>query len=110
MPRPRFKQRCAICKKNMVVMYSSRQFPICVECHLKRISEPVSKSPYKRLFDIPLEFYEKSLFLRNIKEAYLRFGSLTEKQISAFKKAVEDIKKPKIKEDGTEKMEEDKKK
>ncbi len=92
MPRPRFKQRCAICKKNMVVMYSSRQFPICVECHLKRISETVKGSPYKELFDIPPEFYKNSLFLRNIKESYLRFGSLTEKQIAAFKKAVEDMK------------------
>ena len=35
------------------------------------------------------------MFLRNIKEAYVRFGSLTVNQISAFKKAVVDLKKPK---------------
>ncbi|MBI4152341.1 hypothetical protein HY495_01410 [Candidatus Woesearchaeota archaeon] len=102
MPRPRFKQRCAICKKNMVMMYSSRQFPICAECHMKRISDPVTEPPYKKLFDIPREFYEKSMFLRNIKEAYQRFGSLTEKQISAFKKAVKDMKNPKKEKEGEE--------
>ncbi|MBI2102478.1 hypothetical protein HYT55_01455 [Candidatus Woesearchaeota archaeon] len=102
MPRPRFKQRCAICKKNMVVMYSSRQFPICAECHMKRISDPVTESPYKELFDIPRDFYENSMFLRNIKEAYHRFGSLTENQVTAFKKAVEDMKHPKKKKEGEE--------
>ncbi len=93
MPLPRFKQRCAICKKNMVVMYSSRQFPICVQCHMKRISDPVTDPKYKALLDIPNDLYEKSQFLRNIKEAFLRFGSLTENQVSTFKKAVDDLKK-----------------
>ena len=95
MPRPRYKQRCALCKKNMVVMYSSRQFPICVECHMKRISEPVTDPKYKEMFDLPRDFYEKSMFLRNIKESLQRFGSLTENQVTAFKKAVEDLKHPK---------------
>ncbi len=95
MPLPRFKQRCAICKKNMVVMYSFRQFPICSECHMKRISDPVTNPKYKKMFDLPRELYEKSLFLRNIKESFQRFGSLTESQVSAFKKAVEDLKNPK---------------
>src|SRR3989338_4431584 len=97
MPLPRFKQRCAICKKNMVVMYSSRQFPICVECHMKRISDPVTDPKYKALLDIPRDFYEKSMFLRNIKESFQRFGSLTVNQVTAFKKAVEDLKHPKKK-------------
>src|SRR3989344_3706193 len=95
MPRPRYKQRCALCKKNMVIMYTSRQFPICVECHMKRISDPVTDPKYKKLLDIPRDMYEKSMFLRNIKEAFVRFGSLTPNQITAFKKAVEDLKKPK---------------
>ena len=75
-------------------MYSARQFPICSECHMKRISEPVTDPRYKKLLDIPTEFYEKSMFLRNIKEAHQRFGTLTKNQIDAFKKAVEDLKNP----------------
>ncbi len=61
---------------------------------MKRISDPVTEPKYQKLFDIPRELYEKSLFLRNIKESYHRFGSLTENQISAFKTVVEDVKKP----------------
>lgn len=62
---------------------------------MKRLSDPITNPKFKKLFDIPREYYEKSLFLRNIKEAYIRFGSLSELQISTFKKAVEDFKHPK---------------
>ena len=96
MPLPRFKQRCALCKKNMVVMYSGKQFPICVECHMRKINVPIEDPKYKKILDIPQDLYEKSLFLRNIKESFTRFGSLTENQINAFLKAVEDVKKPKV--------------
>ena len=75
-------------------MYSGRQFPICSSCHMKRISEPITAPKYQKFFDIPVELYEKSSFLRNIKESYQRFGSLTENQRKAFLKAVEDVKKP----------------
>ena len=92
MPKPKFKQRCAICKKNMVIMYSLRQFPICVKCHMKRIDKPIKSLKFKKLFDIPRKLYEQSLFLRNIKESYLRFDNLSEKQINAFKKVVNDLK------------------
>ena len=95
MPRPRFKQRCALCKKNMVIMYSGRQFPICVECHMKQIGEPIEDVKMKKFFSIPKKLYEQSLFLRNIKQAYIRFGSLSDKQIDAFKKTVKDLKKAK---------------
>ena len=43
--------------------------------------------------------YEKSRFLRNIRQNYLMYKSLTKKQIDAFKKTVEDIKKGKNKEE-----------
>jgi len=94
---PRFKQKCAVCKKNMVVMYSARQFPICSECQMKQINKPVTDPKYKELFDIDLKLYEMSTFLRNIKQSYLRYDSLTERQVEAFKKAVEDLKKPREK-------------
>ncbi len=95
MPKPKFKQRCALCKDNMVVMYSGRQFPICVSCHMKRIDQPIEGEKYKKLLDIPKESYKKSLFLRNIKESYLRFGSLTEKQVEAFRKTIKELKEGK---------------
>ena len=52
----------------------------------------------KKLFDIKPEYYEQSGFLRSIKRNYLRFESLTEKQLAAFKKTVQDFKKGKARE------------
>ena len=45
----------------------------------------------KKLFDVPLRLYEENSFLRSIKINYLRYGSLTERQVEAFKKAVEKL-------------------
>lgn len=104
MPLPKYKQRCALCKKNMVLMYSARQFPICTDCHMKRIAEPIKGKKYDFL-NIPDELYRESSFLRNIKESFLRFGSLSEKQIEVFKKVVGDLKNPKKKEKKEEEKE-----
>jgi hypothetical protein len=95
MARPKFKQRCALCKENMVIMYSHRQFPKCVDCHMKEINKPVTDKKYKKLLDIPEELYRKSSFLRNIKSAFLRFDNLTENQVTAFKKTIKDLKEDK---------------
>ena len=46
----------------------------------------------KELFDIPEAYYEKSMFLRNIKINYLKYGNLTEKQVEAFRKTVQKMK------------------
>jgi len=62
---------------------------------MKQIDQPVTNKKYKKLLDIPKELYEKSVFLRNIKHAYIRFESLTEKQIAAFKKTVKELKEGK---------------
>lgn len=91
MRSPKFKQKCALCKKNMVIMYSARQFPCCEDCQMKKISDPVTEPSYKFL-EIPTELYRKSSFLRNIKEFYLRNASLTGKQKEAFKKVVKEMK------------------
>jgi hypothetical protein len=99
MPRPKYKQRCALCKNNMVVMYSGKQFPICSECQMKRIQVPIKDPKWEKFFNIPTHFYEESQFLRNIKEAYIRFENLTEKQIEVFKKVVKDMKAGKYEED-----------
>ena len=95
MAKPKFKQRCAICKDKMVIIYSYRQFPICVDCHMKQINHEIKDPKMKKFFDLPKSLYEKSSFLRNIKQAYIRFGNLSEKQVEAFKKTVKDLKNPK---------------
>ena len=46
----------------------------------------------KKLFNIPEKYYKKSLFLRNIKLNYLRYGGLTDKQIETFKKVAKQLK------------------
>ena len=53
----------------------------------KQIDDPV----FKDLFDIPKELYEQSSFLRSIKDNYLRFSSLSDKQVETFKKVVDDL-------------------
>jgi hypothetical protein len=54
-------------------------------------SEEVTDSKFKFL-NISKELYEESRFLRNIRQAYLMYKSLTKKQISAFKKTVKEMK------------------
>ena len=65
---------------------------------MKRIAEPVKDKKYSFL-NIPDELYRESSFLRNIKESFLRFNSLSEKQVEVFKKVVDDLKNPKKKEE-----------
>ena len=50
----------------------------------------------KKMFDIPEEFYKDNAFLRSIRINYLKFGQLSEKQVEAFQKAVEKLKKDKV--------------
>jgi hypothetical protein len=95
MARARFKQKCAMCKENWVEMFSTRQFPICVKCHMKQIDKEIKDPKMKKLLGIPNKLYEKSSFLRNIKQSYLRFENLSEKQIEAFKKTVKELKEAK---------------
>lgn len=84
-------------------MFSSRQFPKCVECDMKGIAtleaeNPITNSKMKKLLDVPTKLYEESSFLRSIKSNYLRFGNLSEKQVEAFKKVVKELKEGKTKE------------
>ena len=88
---PAYKQRCMICKKNMVLIKSYRTKPICEACQMKDINAPVTDPKYKKLFDIDVELYKKSDFLRRIKSYYLRFETLSERQIEVFQKVVKDL-------------------
>jgi len=92
----RYKQRCMRCKKNYVTVTSRQRYVICYECQIKDIDTEIKDPKMKKLFDIPEEYYRKNNFLADIKLNYLRFGKLSEKQIEAFKKTVEKLKKEKI--------------
>ncbi|HLC32687.1 MAG TPA: hypothetical protein VJJ82_02580 [Candidatus Nanoarchaeia archaeon] len=87
-----YKQLCARCKKNMVLIVGRSQFPLCYDCQKSELSGPISDPKMKKLFNIPEDLYRQSSFLRSIKSGYLRFGKLSDKQIEAFKNTVEKIK------------------
>jgi hypothetical protein len=83
-----YKELCMLCKKTRVLIKSRRQKAICTACQFRGIddSKPITDPAMKKLFDIDPQLYEASYFLRDIKAKYLRFGSLTEKQIEVFAK------------------------
>ncbi|MBU0614507.1 MAG: hypothetical protein KJ601_00265 [Nanoarchaeota archaeon] len=87
-----YKQKCYACKKNYVTVTRRQPFAMCWDCQEKELSGEVKDPEMKKMFDIPLEYYKKSSFLRDIKSRYLRFGALTENQIKAFKKVSEEMK------------------
>ena len=90
--KPKYKQLCAICKKSHVLISSRNQFPICTSCSMKQINQPITDETFRKLFDIDQKLYEESSFLRSIKSNYLRFGSLSDKQVEVFKKVVAELK------------------
>ena len=100
--KPKYKQLCAICRKNHVLISFRNQFPICTSCSMKQINQPIQDVTFKKLFDIDQKLYEESAFLRSIKSNYLRFGSLSEKQIEVFKKVVAELKSGGNKKEGNE--------
>lgn len=93
-----FKKKCSRCKKNFVLVTQRSRYLICAECHTKEMVGEVTDPELKKLLDIPEAFYEKSMFLRDIKIKCLKYGALSEKQIEAFKKTVKDFETAEIKE------------
>ena len=61
---------------------------------MRQISQPITDEKFKKLFDIDSKLYEESSFLRSIKSNYLRFGSLSEKQIDTFKRVSAELANP----------------
>ena len=84
MARVAYKQRCSICKKNMVLIQSRRQKAECEECQEKQMQGEITDPVFKKMFDIDPELYKKNQFLRSIKIFYLRYERLSERQIEAF--------------------------
>jgi len=87
-----YKHKCVRCKTNYVLATRRDKFPVCYECQKKEMQGEITDPKLKKMFDIPEEFYKSNSFLRDIKIKYLRYGSISEKQIEAFKKTVKDMK------------------
>lgn len=87
-----YKQKCIKCKENYVIVSWKQKYPICYECQKQELNKKVKNPKMKKLFDIPEEFYKQSLFLRNVKLYYLKFKTLSKKQVEAFKKTVKKLK------------------
>lgn len=66
---------------------------MCYDCQKKELNVEITNPEMRKLFDIPEEYYRENDFLRAIKANYIKFENLSERQIEAFKKVVEDIKK-----------------
>lgn len=92
----KYKQRCMRCKENYVIISWKQKYPLCYECQKKELHQEIKDKKMKKFFDIPEEFYKQSAFLRNIKIYYIKFDTLSEKQIQAFKKTVEKLKELKL--------------
>jgi hypothetical protein len=84
----RFKKKCIRCKKNYVLATSRSRFVVCYECDEKDLKGDINDPTMKKLFDIPHVLYKQSRFLRSIKINYLKFGSLSDRQVEAFKETV----------------------
>ena len=88
-----FKQKCGRCRKNYVIVSKTQRYVTCFDCQKSELEGDITDPEMKKMFDIPKEFYKENSFLRDIKVKYLRYGNLSEKQIAAFKKVAEDMKK-----------------
>lgn len=87
----KYKQKCAKCKTNYVLVASWRdRSPTCYECQKNELQKEIDDPELKKLFDIPEEYYIHSPFLRNIKISYIRYKKLSDRQIEAFNKALAD--------------------
>jgi hypothetical protein len=84
--RVQYKQKCVKCKKNYVLATSRTSYVLCYDCQKSSLVGEITDPVYKKLFDIPEEFYKTNSFLRSIKANYLKYHSLTGAQVSAFEK------------------------
>ena len=91
----KYKTKCGKCKQNYVIVTWKSRFPICYKCQKDEMKGEIKDPKMKKMFDIPEKFYEDNMFLRSIKINYLKYGNLTEKQVEAFKNAVEKLKEEK---------------
>ena len=91
----KYKQKCIKCKTKYVIVSRWQKFVTCYDCQKKELVGEVKDPKLKKMFDIPPDYYINNSFLRNIKISYLKWGNISEKQIEAFNKTVEKMKKEK---------------
>lgn len=91
MWRPAYKQRCVICKKNMVLIQYPKQRPNCQECQKRSFSAPITDPKFQKMFAIDPILYDQSSFLRDIRFQYGRFQSLSERQVQTFQRVVKEL-------------------
>jgi hypothetical protein len=87
----KYKKQCNRCRKNYVSATYRTRNVVCYECEKKELSGEIKDTKMKKMFDIPENLYKDTPFLRSIKINYLRYGKLSEKQISTFKKVVKEL-------------------
>lgn len=87
----RFKQKCWKCRTNYVVVNYRQKFAVCYDCQKSEMVGEIKDKKFKKMFDIPEEFYKENSFLRDIKIRYLKFKELSEKQVAAFNKTVKEL-------------------
>ncbi len=87
-----FQKKCCKCRKNYVTVTARQNYVVCYECQKKAMSGEIKDPEMKKMFDIPEEFYKQNTFLCDIKVKYLQYGSLTERQIEAFKRVAKELK------------------
>ncbi len=90
-----YQALCGICKKRYVLTKKGERnrMPICNQCYERQWNQSVDDPKMKKLFDIPIDLYRKSKFLRDIKISYLRYGNLTPAQTKSFKSTVKEMSK-----------------
>jgi hypothetical protein len=88
---PEYKQKCMVCKNVMVLMRSRKQKPICAGCRMGDAKDkPITDPAMQELFGIDERLYERNAFLADIKAKYVRFGSLSERQIEVFRRVAKE--------------------
>ncbi|MBT4446308.1 hypothetical protein HOA92_06540 [archaeon] len=86
------KKKCNRCRKNYVKCSKRQGYILCYPCQKPQLDVEIEDKTMKKLFDIPEEFYKENSFLCELKSKYIRFGSLSEKQIAVFEKIVGELK------------------
>ena len=90
-----FKQKCNKCKKNYILVSRNQREIICYDCQKTELNQEIKDPKMKKMFKIPEDFYKQNSFLRSIKINCIRYDSLSERQVEAFKDTVKKMKKEK---------------
>lgn len=91
MPPMLLKKKCNRCRKNYVKCSKRQGYVLCFDCQKPQLEAEIEDPIIKKLFDIPEIMYRENSFLCELKSKYIRFGSLSEKQIEVFEKIVKEL-------------------